>query len=130
MTGLRIIEASQAIRLYLPTLLPAAKASKLDHSIGLLLTNADQAPNKTAEQLERLLAGNRVTRAWMERFLRGADPSSYEERLIDLTTPPQPVYAPKYQCGTCGYVWYRRSGTEPPPCPQDGCDLIADGGTA
>lgn len=130
MPGAQIIELSRTIRLYLPSLLPAAAADVLDRTIADLLVDAEQSPDVTAAKLEQVLNANRITRAWLERTLRGADPSRYEKRLIDITTPPQPIRAPKYECGTCGYVWYRRNSSEPPLCPQDGCALAPDGGSA
>jgi hypothetical protein len=126
----RIIEMSRRIRLYLPTLLPGHDSAVLDQVIETLLANAVRAPEKTATELERALSGKRVTRKWLEQAMSGARPSRYEERVVDVTTPPQPVYAPKYKCGKCGFDWYRRTNAAPPLCPRDGSTLTPDGATA
>src|SRR5689334_13526253 len=122
-----MLTVARSIRLYLPSLLPAADAAVLDQVIETLLAQAEKDPGPAAQELENVLTARRATRRWMERALSGAGTPVYEKRLVDVTTPPQPVRAPRYKCSTCGYVWYRRNSAEPPPCPQDGDKMTPDG---
>jgi hypothetical protein len=122
-----VLDAARAIRLYLPSLLPPEDVTLYDEVIAELLAKADRTPDDIAAELGDLLDTKPSTRKWMQRALTG-DPRLFEERGVDMATPPQPVHTPRYHCDACGYRWYRRTGEQPPPCPVDGHLLVADGG--
>ncbi|MGF1458157.1 MAG: hypothetical protein ACFBSG_03945 [Leptolyngbyaceae cyanobacterium] len=127
----KLVQATQAIRPYLPELLSPRDAEAMARQLDLALTIATDG--EPSQEIMQVLSATEMTRQWLQLYLEG---EHSEAEILDIIRTYQPlpgksgtVASPRYRCpvASCHQVWYRRDvATEVPTCPIHGVVMVRD----